>query len=167
MNGASPASYWESSALRLRPVIAPADRSKTVNAIFDNPHTNTMEDIEWIGAEFGTTEDDARRSFIEADFLFSIETSTGQPVYVVCVTPAAVTQTAMTPALEANVQGVTRLLRRLIKSEAGRVFEGTVTGCDVDDWRARWIRFMGFEDFAHIQPRNGKEMIVFKHKGRG
>ena len=166
MKEASPASTWETNTVRLRPVSQHLDRTHVVNLTFNDPHTNTLEDIDWIAAEFGLSKNDARRSFIDADFLFVIETLSGEPVYLICITPDGMAQTAMTPLLEANIIGVTRLLKRLANSEVSAVFKGTRTGCDIDDWRAKWIRFLGFEDAGRVQPKNGKEMIIFKHKGR-
>lgn len=168
MTEASPASYWKTDSLRLRPVSDLEDRVRVVDDTFDHPHFNTREDVEFIAEEFGLSEDDARRSFIEADFLFAVETHAGAPVYLICVTPNGIAQTAMTDLLESEVKGLTRLLRKLAKSPvAEAVFKGTRTGCDVGDWRARWIEFLGFEKTGTHTLSDGDEMIVFEHKGRG
>lgn len=153
----------QTSRARVRPVHSRHDRKAVVDDTFDNPHFNTKEDIEWIAKVFDTTEQQARDSFINADFLFSVETLAGKPIYIVAVTPQGMTQTAMTPLLESYINDVTRLLRKLAVTVGDSVFKGTVTGCEWDDYRARWINFLGFEPVERRQ--YDVPTLMFRHVG--
>lgn len=150
---------WVTKRARFRPVEHPEDRESVVAKTFAVPHFNTVEDVWWLGEEHGQTEDDARRLFLTADFLFVVETHSGTPIYLVAITPDGITQTAMTAWLELFIYDVTKLLRRYSRSEVGKAtLAGTYVGCEVGDWRESWIRFLGFE---HVETR--ADMKYFRY----
>jgi len=166
MTEASPAlRHWETDSVRLRPVWPAETRDRIVAAVFEDPHINTIQDIEWIALEFGMSGKDLRREFVEADFFFTVETHEGQPVYVICVTADGRAMTIMTSILKDHALGLTRLLKKLAKSPVAAAFKGAVTGCDKNDWRARWIKYLGYEPHDTYTDSFGVEMIVFRHPG--
>ena len=150
---------WSTTRARFRPVQHPIDRETVVEKVFATPHFNTVEDVWWLAEEHDQTEDDAKRLFLTADFLFVVETHSGTPIYLVGITPDGMTQTAMTAWLDVFIGDTTKLLRRYSHSDLGRAtLRGTYVGCEVGDWRERWIRFLGFE---HVETRD--DLKIFRY----
>lgn len=143
--------------LRLRPIDDVAERERVVAAVFADPHEITLEDLRQLHVD-GGTEDDAKRAFIDGKILLLAETHAGAPIYLVSVAPGGATQTAMTPLLDQHRFELTKLLARS-REHYRRRFLGAWTLCSAEDWRARWVRFIGFEH-AGVIPRDGRADLV-------
>lgn len=148
------------------------ERDRAVDWVFDHPHPNTVEDVEFLKVNFGTDQDGCRDLFKKAP-VFGVFSQDGLPVYIFAVNEVEgrrVISTASEARLESFRWQMTKALIRFRRSDLSRrMLAGSIIFADQADIRDgkiryQWARAVGFEPYANWDI-SGISFVCFHFKG--
>jgi hypothetical protein len=141
-------------------------REEVVDEILASPHKYTIDDIEWLSANYDFSKEQFRQGFINFDKFAFVEKN-GVPIYAFGVDDKMRMNTLSHAALETNKGTMTKAVMRFMKTPEGvEFFRGAIGIAELSDSTPEleaWAAKLGFAKYARVD-HNGQTFNFF-HKG--